>query len=178
MSSSGRSQRHLPALDFAVHGYAVALPQAAAARRLLMTDRANSRASKTASVTSSGDQLRPAAAKHKIATRIVEGAARPAAQSRGLAACLRSSSSLAHMAHRKPLRRQPWSPCKAERGDRMGARRDLVTPGSSRNRGRHLLQERLEFRMMGEIIPERVGDIEPNPHAGPRFKFEQTNSTP
>lgn len=68
----------------------------------------------------------------------------------------RSSSSLAHMAHRRPLRPHPWSPrCKAERGGCMGARR---------GRGHHrrflgdlfLERKRLEIRMMGENISGRV----------------------
>lgn len=54
------------------------------------------------------------------------------------------SDHIAHMAHRKPLRRHPGPLRKAERRDRIGARRGLVTPGdiipewwarSSRNGG-------------------------------------------
>lgn len=58
----------------------------------------------------------------------------------------------------------------------MGARRGLVTPGRH-HRGIvgdiFFEQERLEFRMMGEIISERVGDIDRTPHSGSRFKIEQ-----
>jgi len=39
------------------------------------------------------------------------------------------SDHIAHMAHRKPLRRHPGPLRKAERRDRIGARRGLVTPG-------------------------------------------------
>src|ERR1700732_3892832 len=61
------------------------------------------------------------------------------------------------MAHRKPLRRHPGPLRKAERQDRIGARRGLVTPGdiipewwarSSRNGGRD------QIGTVGEIIPE------------------------
>lgn len=90
----------------------------------------------------------------------------------------RSSSSLAHMAHRRPLRPHPWSRrCKAESGGCMGARR-------SRGHHRRLLgdlfleRKRLEIRMLGENISDRVGDIERNSHSGSRVKFEQTYSRP
>jgi hypothetical protein len=39
------------------------------------------------------------------------------------------SDHIAHVAHRKPLRRHPGPLRKAERRDRIGARRGLVTPG-------------------------------------------------
>lgn len=58
--------------------------------------------------------------------------------------------------------------------------------GSQKRPGHHrrllgdlfLERKRLEIRMMGENISERVGDIEPNPHSGSRVNFEQTYSRP
>lgn len=58
--------------------------------------------------------------------------------------------------------------------------------GSQKRPGHHrrllgdlfLERKRLEIRMMGENISDRVGDIERNPHSGSRVKFEQTYSRP
>lgn len=83
------------------------------------------------------------------------------------------------MAHRNPLALASMVPITNSKGRPFGARRGLV------ERGRHhpeiigdifLEGERLEIRMMGEIISEQAGDIERNPHSGSRFEFEQTNS--
>src|SRR5713226_4873311 len=122
---------------------------------------ANSRASSTVSVTSSGNgQVNPDASKRRIVSRTVEGAAptRRAISRLGIPAAFNLITSRTwriaslSVGIQVPLR-------KAERRDRIGARRGLVTPGdiipdwwatSNRNGGRD--------------HSGMVGDIERNQH--------------
>src|SRR6201995_796670 len=127
--------------------------------RLPLPAFAKSRASSTVSVTSSGNgQLSPDASNRRIVNRTVEGAVptRRAISRLGIPADFNlitsRTSRIASLSVgiQVPLR-------KAERGNRIGARRGLVTPGdiipewwarSSRNGGRH------QIGTVGEIIPE------------------------
>src|SRR5882672_4380658 len=120
---------------------------------------ANSRASSTVSVTSSGNgQVSPDASNRRIVSRTVEGAAptRRAISRLGIPADFNLITSRTwriaslSVGIQVPLR-------KAERRDRIGARRGRVTPGeiipecwarSSRNGGRH------QIGTVGEITPE------------------------
>src|SRR5216684_2889709 len=125
---------------------------------------ANSRASSTVSVTSSGNgQVNPDASKRRIVSRTVEGAAptRRAISRLGIPAAFNLITSRTwritslSVGIQVPLR-------KAERRDRIGARRGRVTPGdiipewwatSNRNGGRD--------------HSGMVGDIERNQHVQP-----------
>lgn len=111
----------------------------------------------------------------RLTFRMVEGAARPA---RNLAARRRprSSSSLAHMAQASPSASMV-APLQSRQWRLSGSQK---RPGHHRRLLGDLFSERkrLEIRMMGENISDRVGDIERNPHSGSRVKFEQTYSRP
>ena len=116
-------------------------------------------ASSTVSVTSSSnDQVSPDASNRRIVNRTVEGAVptRRAISRVGIPADFNLITSRTwRIANLSVGIQVPLS--KAERRDRIGARRGLVTPGdiipewwarSSRNGGRH------QIGTVGEIIPE------------------------
>jgi hypothetical protein len=120
---------------------------------------ANSRASSSVSVMSSGNgQVSPAASKRRIVNRTVEGAVptRRAISRVGIPADFNLITSRTWRIANLSVGIQVLLR-KAERRDRIGARRGLVTPGdiipecwarSSRNGGRD------QIGTVGEIIPE------------------------
>ena len=137
-------QRHVLAPEFAMHQSPVRLglpamaPRAAGPAPAL----ANSRASSSASVMSSGNgQASPVASNRRIVSRTVEGAV-PTRREISRAFGRLQSDHIALIAHRKPLRRHPGSPSQSRKA---GPYRSQKRP---RHPGRH------HPGMVGEIISE------------------------